>query len=500
MIDALLIYPQSTTSRHRPEIEDDPGRSMPLGLLSVAAAVEGEGYRTAVLDARLYTSSGALDALKARLGEGVRWVGLSVMTCQVPHALELTCAVKTYCKDVSVIWGGAHPTLFPEQTVQHPAIDWVAVGEAEVTFPKLLAGTPACTEEMAGLATRRTGEVLLGPPAPALDPGQFPVPAYHLVDLETYLSRRLPAGGAARGIDVLTSRGCPYRCAFCPNTFLLGRRWRPLSPDAVTELLARVTRVPGLETVWFVDDYFFGDVERATGIATWIGSNLGGLGWEANIRPDLLKDGRVDDRLLAELRSTGCHSLRMGAESGSGKVLEILRKDIVVEDIVRGVRMCAQAGIVPVCFFMMGIPGETTKDLVDTLALMANLARGYPSVVPCGPGLFRPYPGGDLYETCVGLGLRQPSTVDEWAHYPFSQGYLDPCDLPWVEDPSLARDVPFYLFYIQERMKLTTYSAPWLRSAMATLSNWRALHRRWGFRWEASLARTLRRLRGASKT
>jgi anaerobic magnesium-protoporphyrin IX monomethyl ester cyclase len=258
MLDALLVYPQTSPSRHRPEIEDDPGRSVPLGLLSVAAAVEAYGFTAAVLDARLYTAADALDLLKARLAEGVRWVGLSVMTCQVPHALELSRAAKALSGDVSVIWGGAHATLFPEQTVQHPDIDWVAIGEGEATFPKLLAGTPAREDELTGLAVGHGGDVLRGPQAPALDPVQFPVPAYHLLDIEAYLRRRLPGGAAARGIDVLTSRGCPYRCAFCPNTFLLGRRWRPLDLDGVSELLNLVSGMAGLDSIWFVDDYFFG--------------------------------------------------------------------------------------------------------------------------------------------------------------------------------------------------------------------------------------------------
>jgi radical SAM superfamily enzyme YgiQ (UPF0313 family) len=190
----------------------------------------------------------------------------------------------------------------------------------------------------------------------------------------------------------------------------------------------------------------------------------------------------------------------MGAESGSARVLEILRKDITVDDIRRGVRMCDQAGVVPVCFFMMGIPGETTEDLMDTLALMADLAARFPTVVPCGPGLFRPYPGGELYETCVRLGLREPSTLEEWAAYPFSQGYLDPCDLSWVEDPALVRDLPFYLFYIQERPKLSAYSMPALRRLMARLTGWRALKRRWGYRWEVRLARALRWIRQKTRT
>ncbi len=500
MLDVLLVYPQTTLSAENPEIEDDPGRSLPLGLCSIAAAAEASGYRVGILDARLHTSSAAENALKAYLADGVRWLGFSVMTCQVPHALHLSRIGRALSKDVSILWGGAHPTLFPEQTVQSPAVDWVAIGEGEEALTSLLAGTPTTHAELTGLATVDGEDVVRGPRAPALDPSRFPLPAYHLLDLSAYLARRLPNGDRVRGIDVLTSRGCPYRCAFCPNTFLLGRRWRPLPAEGVGELMQLVTRLAKPESVWFVDDYFFGDIARAEGIARQVRTNHAGVGWEANIRPDLFRPGKIDDACMRELRASGCHTLRMGAESGSERVLEILRKDITVEDIRHGVQACEAAGIVPVCFFMMGVPGETTQDLMDTVALMAELACRHPTVVPCGPGVFRPYPGGDLYGTCVESGLREPSSLEEWAEYPFSQGYLDPHDLPWVADASLVSDLPFYLFYVQERRRLETYSLPRIRRGMAQLSTWRARTRRWGWRWEVRVARGLRWARGHAVT
>ncbi len=495
MLDVLLVYPQSSVSRRRPQIEEDPGRSIPLGLCSLASAVEGHGLSTAVLDTRLYTRDGAFAALKDRLENGVRWLGLSVMTCQVPHALELSRAAKALCRDVLVVWGGAHPTLFPEQTVRDPAVDWVVMGEGEEVLPRILSGMPETEEEMVGLATVEGDDVRRGRQAPMLDPAKFWLPAYHLLDLEAYAPRTLPWGKAARGIDVLTSRGCPYRCAFCPNSFLLGRRWRPLPLESVDEQLEVLRRIPGLETVWFVDDYFFGDIERAAAIGEHLARVHPGVGWEANIRPDVLRSGRVDTALLTSLKSSGCHTLRMGAESGSNRVLEILRKDITVEDIRRGVDFCERAGIVPVCFFMMGVPGESRSDLVQTLAVMAELAGQHRLAVPCGPGVFRPYPGGDLYEQCLKLGLREPTTLAQWAAYGFAQGYLGPGDLPWIEDPALIRDVPFYLFYIQERHHLQQYSLTPLRELMLCLACLRASKRFWRFRLEAGMARGLRRVR-----
>jgi hypothetical protein len=122
---------------------------------------------------------------------------------------------------------------------------------------------------------------------------------------------------------------------------------------------------------------------------------------------------------------------------------------------------------------------------------MGELAARYPLVVPCGPGVFRPYPGGELYDACLDLGLREPPSLEEWGTYTLSEGYLDPSDLPWVPDPSLLADVPFYMFHIQERHNLAAYSFPQMRRLMAGLSSARARTRLWWLRWEPHAARML---------
>ncbi|HLD29948.1 MAG TPA: cobalamin-dependent protein, partial [bacterium] len=110
-------------------------RNLPLGLLSIVRNLEN--VRAVIIDQRI---PGWQKKLKTALEEKPLAVGLSVTTgLQIAYALEISRAVKRFDADIPVIWGGIHPTLLPEQTVARDCIDIVVKGEAEYTFPELLA-------------------------------------------------------------------------------------------------------------------------------------------------------------------------------------------------------------------------------------------------------------------------------------------------------------------------------------------------------------------------
>ena len=323
-------------------------------------------------------------------------------------------------------------------------------------------------------------------------------PAYHLIETTDYLERTLADGRRVLGADILTSRGCPYRCAFCPNEILLGRRWRKRPVYQVLEELDMLLSDSQINHIWFMDDLFIGDRQRVVRIVEYLHEKYPAVRWEANVRADMFKDGLVDKSFLTFLKETGCSSLRMGAESGNDEILRLLKKDITVEQTIHAVSECNEVGIVPVCFFMMGIPGERIDQIYDTLALMAHLKTRYPKTMVCGPGLFRPYPGGDLYERALGLGLSEPANLSEWAEALGSQGFLKSNAFPWIEDAMLLDDLLFYMFHIEQRNNLSSFSMPVLRRIISNVALWRARHKQWKRRIIAISKRHLSRLSGAA--
>jgi len=493
--EVLLAYPGSDTSQPGEELSSDPGRSLPMGLLFVAASLEQAGFTVRLRDARCHSKASTRTWIREHLDREPLFLGISAMTVQVAHGLAIAEQARSEAPDIPIVWGGAHASLFAESTAMDPAADYVLPREADhsiVELAKTLAegGVPSRTP---GVLCRRDG-ILAGTADAALpDIDALPSPAYHLVDLEAYTPRRIPGGRVVRGTDVLTSRGCPYRCAFCPNELLLGRRWRRRPVAQVTAELNHLLARGNIDHVWFMDDLFIGDTARVVEILEHLHGRFPAIRWEANVRADMFRPGFVDAAFLRYLKDTGCACLRMGAESGNDDVLRLLQKDITVDQTEHAVQACHEVGIVPLLFFMMGIPGEARSQLYDTLAFMARLKRRYPRAIVCGPGLFRPYPGGSLYDQAMRAGLEEPSSLGGWAKELGPQGFLQSSSLPWIEDPALMEDILFSMFYIEEYDRIGEYSHPWLRGRLADLAFWRAAHRQWGFRAEGWLRRLIRR-------
>ncbi len=497
----LLIYPGSNLRNRGEELSSDPGRSLPMGLLCLAASLEQAGFEVVIHDARAVSKAETERTIVGMLEGPLLFVGISAMTVQLGHGLALVETIRERAPDIPVIWGGAHASLFPKSTAADPAADYVLRAEADqsaIVLANALRENVVDASNIAGLYHAHGPHItdVTGSDCPLPDVSELPSPAYHLLDLERYHPRRLPDGRVVRGLDVLTSRGCPYRCAFCPNELLLGRRWRKRPVDQVLAELDLLLFDGRVNHIWFMDDLFIGDKKRVVEILDHMHQRYPQVLWEANVRPDMFKEGMVDGPFLSYLKETGCASLRMGAESGNNDVLVLLKKDITVEQTVHAVAACDDAGIAPVCFFMMGIPGETQAQIFDTLQLMSHLKRRFRSAVVCGPGLFRPYPGGELYTISLEQGLREPATLAEWARELGGQGFLSSTRLPWIENPTLLEDLLFYMFYIEEFDKLDRYSIPWLRKLLARVAFSRADRRFWHLRFAASARRLVRHMRG----
>ena len=131
----LLIYPSFYPDWGKADINPDidmdaDGKVVPMGLISIAAFLEANGYNIKIFDARFYRKKDLLSLIK-RETKDVDCVGISAMTSQVKHGLQLSDFVRSLNKGTPLIWGGIHPTLFPEQTCQDKAIDYVIKGEGE---------------------------------------------------------------------------------------------------------------------------------------------------------------------------------------------------------------------------------------------------------------------------------------------------------------------------------------------------------------------------------
>lgn len=415
-------------------VKDNYDSSLSVGLLSIATYLASRGVPVEIIDG--VRQKNYLDLLKEKVGSA-DYVALSVMTMQIPKALEVAKLIRSLNPQCRIIWGGSHATFFTQATAEHPSVDVVCYGEGELTTYEIVTGKPWA--EITGIAYKREGKVVVNPPRPLHNPAEMPLFNWDLVPKEILHNLYL--------IPSLTSRGCPHQCTFCLNA-ISRNRWRARTAEQVLRDLEIIKQKEYFcdKKLRFWDENFFVDIKRVkTIVAGMISRNLV-IPWETTVRADYFRPNMIDDEFLAQIKKSGCYLLSFGAESGSPRILKKIKKDVTPEQVLNSARMCLKHGITPQYSFMIGLPEEEKSDMYLTLELIDNLLKLGEGVQILGPQAFRPYPGSSLYEECLAAGWRAPQSLEEWAHLAEHQlSYLSVQNFPWVKDKDFVESMEAYV-------------------------------------------------------
>ncbi len=379
--------------------------SISVGLLSIATYLDSQGVNVKLIDGA--RQKNYLDLLNENI-VNADFIGLSVMTTQIPNALAISQKVRELNPNCKIIWGGSHPTFFIEQTATHKLIDIVIYGEGEETMLEIASGQKL--SEIKGIAYKDNDRIKINSARPLHDPAKMPLFNWELVPREVLENLYL--------IPSLTSRGCPHLCTFCINA-ILKYQWRPRTAEQV---LNDLRIIKGREYfkdkhLRFWDENFFVDINRARQIIDGMITNNLDIPWETTVRANYIKPEMINDELMAKLRQSGCYLLSFGAESGSQKILDKIKKGITPDEIVNSAKACLKHGIIPQYSFMIGLPGEERSDMMLTLKLIDRLVKLSDQVQILGPQAFRPYPGSQLFAECIKSGWQAPSSLEEWSSY-----------------------------------------------------------------------------------
>jgi len=495
--EILLVMPSTDTKRTEPQInnEEVDCSYVPLSVLSLAGYLEARGHRIRIIDTRLYSAGDARRIMLEAI-ENVWLVGFSVMTASIREAFDLSDMIKRKSKDVTVVWGGVHATLFPEQTIADKNIDFVVAGEGEIPFSRLLERLKSGEghfEDICNVGSKRDGRIFFERRMEFIDINSLPLPAYHLLDIQKYISKLHFDGNRKRSLEIQTSRGCPNRCTFCINTIASGRRWRGQDADKAIRDISAIIENYKINHIFLMDENFFPDIRRARKIIEFL--KTVSVSWEADCRADYFRDNIINDSMLEMMRESGCKMLRIGVETGSERMRRVIKKDVTEEDVLRAVSQCVEYDIQPMISYMLGMPGELRVDMIETVKLISKLQQIAPRMIHSGPQIFRPYPGGELYESCVESGYYEPKSLREWYD-------ANPADFsaykkyPWVKDQSFLLDLVAALGCVEKENNKFWPMKPvlgpltgFLRRTVGSVANKRYEKGYWNCMFEIRLAR-----------
>ncbi len=418
---------------------------LPLSVLCPATTLDRLGYRVRIVDQ--FADPHWESALETALQERPICLGVTSMTGpQILRAVEISQRAKQRYPELPVVWGGIHASLLPEQTLRHPTIDVVVVGEGEATFAELVSAfeTGAPLSQVNGIFYKDGGQVRTTPSRAFVDLDQEPPLSYHLLDLELYRRRLF-------GVDHLTlnsSRGCTFRCAFCWDPVMHQRKWRAMQPGTVLDHMQRLIRDHDIRGFLFSDDHFFIDLERARGILEGVvRANLGITISKLQVRADTIC--RMDSEFFELMVRAGVKRFTVGIESGNQRVLDLIKKDMTVEQALEANRRLAPYPFVPLYLFMMGMPTETPDELRQSIRLADRLIEENPRAVKTF-NIYTPYPGTELFGVALQRGLRMPTRLEDWAAFNFRNVQKDAA---WIEPETrrLVRDLDFPLMFLGDQ-------------------------------------------------
>ena len=386
--------------------------SLLSGLGYVSEALSQAGIENRVVDMALgYTRS---DLIRIAREYSPDLIGYFLMTYRYRDHYDLIASLRRELPNTPIVVGGPHVSTMREEVLKACAvIDYGVVLEGEETLVELCSGRDP--SNIKGLLWRSGSEVQYnGNREPIEDLDHLSFPSFSAFEVNRY-----PYPGAPKEIvamPIVTSRGCPSSCIYCPVQAAIGRRFRYRSPESIhREIIVRYEQ--GYRSIWIADDNFTLVRDRVVRLCELIlASKLPGLriGCGNGIRAD-----RVDPELLALMKEAGFWYLAFGIESGSNRVLHALRKGYEIEAAEKGVRAACELGFEVVLFFLLGSPGETEEDFMQSLALAAR----YP-VSDVRFYNLMPYPSTELFRWVADKGyfLRQPeeylNDTISWQNHP----------------------------------------------------------------------------------
>jgi anaerobic magnesium-protoporphyrin IX monomethyl ester cyclase len=395
--------------------------TMPLALLAIGSELDPDLYEVVTIDARL--DPDAENSVLSHMHDAL-CLGLTVLTgAPISDALRVSRAAKRVRPDMPVIWGGWHPSMFASECLTEPSVDVTVRGQGEETFVEIvrrlaagesLQGCEGCTIRLPD------GSIHENPARSLAQVEKFRAHDYGLIPVERYFQLK-----GKRQLDFISSQGCNFRCAFCSDPFVYGRKWVGLEPVRMALRLKELWDRYHFDDLNFQDETFFTKADRVRALAERIVDSGMTFTWAATMRAD--QGIRLPDDVWELCKQSGLRRLLVGVESGSNEVLKRIRKDIKIEQVYEVAEKMRSFGIAGHFPFIVGFPDETDAHIQATLDCAKRLRSMSPDfLTPIF--YFKPYPGSALVIEAVAKGYRLPDTLEEWAEFDYVAGEAG----PWV--------------------------------------------------------------------
>ena len=338
-------------------------------------------------------------------------IGFSCMTPHVMHAAEMAKLVKKHFPEILTVIGGVHASSIPKQTIEEfPQFDVVALGEGEQTLLELCQrlNDSKTIETILGIAFKEGSTVRVNLPRPFIeDLNQIPFPERNLIDMKYYKKSHVSRGFSrmvTNIAEIMCSRGCPYNCIFCASKVINSKIVRFRSAENIIAEMETLIKEQNVKHFSFLDDTFTIKKDILRPVCSY-------MGFQKVTFDCFTRVSDIDEEKMTIMVAGGCKKISFGIESGSPRILKLLKKGITLDQVDKAFSISRKVGLSTIeATFMIGShPDETIEDVEMTKNLIYKLR---PDILGVSIGI--PYPGTELNTILKERGLLVKENWDEF--------------------------------------------------------------------------------------
>jgi anaerobic magnesium-protoporphyrin IX monomethyl ester cyclase len=368
----------------------------PLGTIYAAAVMREAGYQVSLFDTALIeTPENIIPLIENQkpdylviYDDGFNYLTKMCLTNMREAAFRMAEIAKQ--NGLTVIASSSDAADHYEKYIAH-GVDFVVIGEGEITLKEIISKIDKGEKDFRsvdGLAFKENNEIFRTSPRQIVkELDTFPIPAWDLVDIDSYKKIWIENHGYF-SLNIATTRGCPFKCNWCAKP-IYGNRYNSRSPQKVADEIEFLLKNFQPDHFWMCDDIFglkpgwvqeFSNVVKEKGLK---------FRYKIQSRVDLL----LQEDTIAALAESGAETVWVGAESGSQKILDAMDKGTKVEQIYEATKILKKNGIRPAFFLQFGYLGEEKEDIEKTIQMVLDLM---PEEI--GISVSYPLPGTKFYD------------------------------------------------------------------------------------------------------
>ena len=337
----------------------------PLGILYISAYLKEHGIDNNIFDT---TFSSKNELKKYLVDERPDYIAIYVNLMTKINVLDIIKYIKSTdsIKNAKIILGGPEVRYNATDLLELGA-DFVVIGEGEETTLELINRLEMKNrndfKNINGIGFKDdNGKIIFNAERSLIsDIDTLPFPNRSGIDVRKY-QEAWKKHHNLDAISVSTMRGCPYTCRWCSRA-VYGLTYRRRSPEKVVEELQKIKDEYNPDTIWFVDDVFTISHKWLSGFNEELKKNNLRIKYECITRAD-----RMNEDVIKTMKESGCFRVWIGAESGSQRIIDAMDRRVKVEQVREMIQLAKKHGIETGTFIMLGYPGETEKDIEETIS------------------------------------------------------------------------------------------------------------------------------------